>query len=213
MFGVLFLGLGFGLSAVGATLLDAHSAAVDSLGLMSSVTPISSVLRRPRGRPRKFPVPSRAVTLTLPESVISALAAVNVDLSRAVVALTTRKRPRERNEPAQLMVFGTRAVITVRPTATLERRAGVNLVPLPDGRALISFDEAKTLAELELVLGDALEEETLPPEDRRIFEGIVNILRDARRSSDVAVRERSIIVLESADARSATPGRIRQRRS
>jgi hypothetical protein len=213
MFGVLFLGLGFWLCVAGAALLDPHSAAVDSLGLMSSVTPISTVLRRPRGRPRKFAVPSRAVTLTLPESVISALAAVNMDLSRAVVALTKRKRSRDQNEPAQLMVFGTRAVITVRPTATLERRAGVNLVPLPDGRALIAFDQAKTIAELELVLGDALDDETLPPEDRRVFEGIVNILRDARRSTDVAVRQRSIVVLESGDAASATPGRIRQRRT
>jgi hypothetical protein len=176
---------------------------IEGFGLtLSSVSPVSVALRRKRGRPRKFDGPSRAVTLTLPESVITALAKVNSDLSRAVATLAKRGRPLNGQPPAALAVFGNRAVITIRPTKSLEKRIGVNLVPLPDGRALISFNQARSIADLELLLYDALEDRSLSAEDRRIFEGIGRILRDARRSADVSLQHRTIIVLESSDRRS-----------
>lgn len=159
---------------------------------------VSAAFRRRRGRPRKFAAPSRAVTLTLPESVIQMLSELHHDLSRAVVGLTQRRATTRFRDHAELVVFGRRAVITVRPTPSLESRAGVHLVPLPNGRALISFDAPRTLAELELTLADALEDPTLTGDDRKVFEGINAILKDARRSKDVALLRRNIIVLESA---------------
>ena len=152
-----------------------------------------------RGRPRKFNGPSRAVTLTLPEDVITALTAVNHDLSRAVVRVTQpemRKRP---HPPAELATFGRRAVIIVNPSRTLEERTGIVLVPLPDGRALLSFDESITPARLELAIQDALDDHRLTDEDGRIFESIAAILRDARRSRKIALQQRTIIVLEESD--------------
>ena len=44
-----------------------------------------------RGRPRKFSGPSRPVTLTLPVATIEALAAVDSDLSRAIVRVVQAK--------------------------------------------------------------------------------------------------------------------------
>lgn len=149
-----------------------------------------------RGRPRKFGAPSRAVTLTLPEHVISALERIDRDLSRAVVRVTQpemRKRP---HPAAELSTFGGRAVIVVNPTRTLEQRTGVVLVPLSDGRALISFDESMTAARLELAIDDALEERELPAQDAAIFVGIRDILRQARRSTAVRLSERNILVIE-----------------
>ncbi len=165
------------------------------------------MIRRGRGRPRKFAGPTRAVTLTLPESVLSMLASVHKDISKAVVQLTQQRRPQERHPLAELAVFGRSAVITVRPTRSLERRADVQLVPLPDGRALISFAQAKTIADLELALSDALEETSLPDDDRELFEEIVHILKDARRSGDVLVHRRNIIVLESNRRKRRVGGR------
>src|SRR5712671_7251114 len=86
-----------------------------------------------RGRPRKFVEPSRAVTLTLPESVIQALLAVDHDLSRAVVRVTQPEMAKRPHVPAELAMFGRHAVIVVTPTRTLEQRTGVLLVPLSDG--------------------------------------------------------------------------------
>ena len=160
----------------------------------------TTALRRGRGRPRKFAEPTRAVTITLPESVLSTLSSVHQDISRAIVHLTER-RQRHKHPLAELVAFGRNAVITVRPTPSLEKRADVQLVPLPDGRALISFAQAQTIAELELRLDDALEDASLPADDRELFEAIVRILKDARRSRTVTVQRRNIIVLETGRRR------------
>lgn len=164
-----------------------------------------------RGRPRKFSGPSRAVTLTLPEHVIEALEGIDPDLSRAVVRVVQPELASKPHPSAELASFGRQAVILVRPSRTLERRTGVVLVPLPDGRALISFEESKTIPELELQLQDLLEDPELTVQDRRIFEQISHLLRDARRSTAVAVRRRNIIVFDTAHAArpraSTAPGR------
>jgi hypothetical protein len=167
---------------------------------------------RRRGRPRKFSAASRAVTLTLPEDVLAALGAVDRDLSRAVVRVTQPEMAKRPHPPAELAAFGPRAVIVVNPSRTLEKRTGIVLVPLSDGRALISFDETMTAARLELLIQDALEDRALPGEDVRIFESIEGILKTARRSGNVMLRQRSIIILESATARrrgSSAPTRRR----
>jgi hypothetical protein len=170
------------------------------VGLGSVTSSIGHALRRRRGRPRKFAAPSRAVTLTLPESVLEELAKIAPDPSLAVVQLAKRQLPGSGKSAAELVAFGHRAVISIKPTATLQQRAGIELVPLPDGRALIMFDQPTTIAELELAIYDALDDPHLPHDDRHVFEAIGGILREARRADDVSLLRRSIIVLESAGA-------------
>jgi len=150
-----------------------------------------------RGRPRKFAAPSRAVTLTLPEHVIDALGALDPDLSRAVVRLTQPELAKRPHPPAELARFGRFAVIVINPSRTLERRTGVGLVPLPDGRALISFEQPMTIPGLELMIDDAIDDQRLSRTDKATFKAIADILRTARRSSDVVLRQRNIIVLEA----------------
>ena len=179
--------------------------------------PSSKSVAPRRGRPRKFSGPSRPVTLTLPLHVIAALSAVDADLSRAVVRIAQPELARRPHPPAELATFGRRAVIVVNPTRALERRTGVDLVPLPDGRALISFDRPTTPEALELMIADALDDRQLLAADRAVFEGIVNILKDARRASDVFLRQANIIVLEGRTRRrkhpaALAPARPRSRR-
>jgi len=168
-----------------------------------------------RGRPRKFVGPSRAVTLTLPEQVIDALSEIDRDLSRVVVRLAQPQLARKPHLPAELSTFGRSAVIVVKPTRTLEDRTGVMLIPLSDGRALISFDPAMTTARLELTIRDVLEDRALIAEDRRVFAGIADILKAARRSRTVTLCQRQVIVLESSRGerrRVPRPARRRRRR-
>jgi hypothetical protein len=159
-------------------------------------SPVNNLGHR-RGRPRKFLTPSRAITLTLPEQVIDALGALDPDLSRAVVRLAQPELAKRPHAPAELAQYGQRAVIVVNPTRTLEQRAGVSLVPLPDGRALISFERLRTIADLELTIADAIDDHRLSRTDQATFKAIEEILRAARRSKDVTLQQRSIIVLES----------------
>jgi len=150
-----------------------------------------------RGRPRKFVAPSRPVTLTLPEHVIDAIAAIDADLSRAIVRLAQSALAGQAHAPAELATFGRHSVIVVNPSRTLEKRTGIELVHLPDGRALISFAQSTTIADLELLIEDALDDRTLPRDDRAIFDGIGAILKSARRSEKVVLLQRNIIVLET----------------
>lgn len=165
------------------------------------MNPIAVAIAPRRGRPRKFARPSRAVTLTLPEEVIDALAAIDADLSRAVVRVTQPEMAKRPHPPAELAAFGRWAVIVVNPTRTLEQRTGVLLVPLSDGRALLSFDEPLSIAKLELRIQDAIDDPRLSRADSEIFQGIGRLLRDARRANGVAVQQRHIIVLESLTTR------------
>jgi hypothetical protein len=150
-----------------------------------------------RGRPRKFTVPARPITVTLPEHVLEALAAIDGDLGRAIVRLAQPVLSGRPHAPAELATFGRHSVIVVHPSRTLERRTGVELLHLPDGRALISFDQTRTIPALELLIKDALEDRDLPAADREIFDAIADILKSARRSDRVAVLQRNVIVLES----------------
>jgi len=172
---------------------------------------LEASFNRPRGRPRKFDAPSRAVTLTLPETVLRSLSAVHHDISRAIVELAQRRSLIEAQPAAALAMFGPRAVISVRPTRELERRAGVQLVPLGNGRALIAFKEPRTVAELELTLQDALHDGDLASEDRHVFEGVRDILSDARRSTSVTMQRRHIIVIEPSAAPRRPPPAKRSR--
>ena len=144
---------------------------------------------------------------------LAALDAVDHDLSRAVVRVTQPQMAKRPRPPAEVATFGRRGVIVVNPSRTLEERTGIVLVPLSDGRALISFDESMTIARLELRIQDALEDHELPPEDALIFKSIEEILKTARRSGDITLQQRHIIVLESnRPARRRAPPGVPKRR-
>lgn len=163
-----------------------------------------------RGRPRKYSEPSRPVTVTLPVATIEALAAIDPDLSRAIVRSVHPAGRRRGHAVAELSRFGRRAVIVVNASRALERRIGIDLVPLPDGRALISFEDDTTPDAVELRIEDALEDPDLAAADRTEFQAILEILKSARRSGDVAVLRRNIIVLEGRRTAARLPRRAKR---
>lgn len=172
---------------------------------MARTTALARLTPR-RGRPRKFIAPSRPVTLTLPEHVLEALTALDPDLGRAIVRLAQPLLAERPHPPAELASFGRHSVIVVNPSRTLERRTGVELLHMPDGRALISFAQPMTIPGLELVIADALEDKSLPPADREVFDAIGSILKTARRSETVVLLQRNIIVIETR----RTPATLRR---
>jgi hypothetical protein len=144
------------------------------------------------------------VTITLPEDILARLATVHADLGRAIVTLAERKRTQPRApRPAEVAAYGNHAVIVVNPAKALGRLPGVQLVPLGNGRALISLEHQYSVAQLELDVRDAIEHRDVKQPERVTLQAISNILRQARRSRQVSVEQRTIIVLE----------RKRQRRS
>ena len=111
------------------------------------------------------------------------LRAVDSDLSVAVVRMAQSLVPDAPFARAELINYGGRSVIIVPRSQVLKERTGVELVPLTDGR--------------ELRIGDALADSRIEGADRDMFEALAEILKNARRSERVEVRQRNIIVLQS----------------
>ena len=157
------------------------------------------------GRPPKYGRPSRAVTITLPEDVIRRLQAIDPDLGRAVVSVVERRTPASprRTRSTELSTFGSRAVILVMPLKSIKRLPGVQLVPVANGRALISLEAPESVAELELYVRDALARPDVDSDEQRALEELGSILTDARQSARVAIKTRTIIVLEPKRRRRA----------
>lgn len=159
-----------------------------------------------RGRPRKYGRPARAITLTLPEDVLGQLLAVDADLGRAIVKVVEGGRaPRTAAiRPAEIVRYGRHAVILVTPVKPLKRLPGVQLVPMGNGRCLISLDPGHSIPQLEIDIRDALARGGITPLEQDTLETIAGILRDARISHVATPEERTIIVFESRRQRRAT---------
>jgi hypothetical protein len=146
------------------------------------------------GRPPKFGRRARPVTITLPEDLIEHLRAQHLDLGRAVVELFESRMPGD--APVQLAEFGRGALILVPPASALRRVAGIELIPLSNGRAMIALDQPMSASDLELTLNDALAEPSLGDADRRVVQDVVGILREARTSTRARLRQRTIVIVE-----------------
>ena len=150
------------------------------------------------GRPRKFGRPSRSVTVTLPEDVLTRLAGIDTDLARAIVALVERRRADMRAvKPAEISSYGSHAVIIVTPVQALKRIGGVQLVPIGNGRALISLERTQSIPGFELELVDALARGPVSELERQTLGAIVEILRQTRRSRRSVLEARTIIVFQT----------------
>lgn len=158
------------------------------------------------GRPRKYGRPARAVTVTLPEDTLARLSAIHADIGSAIVNVVERTAP-TRLQPiraAEIARYGNHAVIIVTPSRALRRLRGVQLVPIGDGRALISLAPAMSISALELQVRDALERKDVPPREQEVLKSIADILRRGRASRGLTFEARTIIVLASKVPRVAS---------
>jgi hypothetical protein len=161
------------------------------------------LMKQRRGRPKKYGRPSRAFTVTLPEDVLARLGSIHTDLGRAIVEVVERKAsdlPRV-PRPAEIASYGNRSVIVVTPVKALKRLTGVQLVPVGNGRALISLERPHSIPQLELDIRDAIDRDGIGGSEKATLEAIADILRGARLSRRVSLEARTIIVLESKPAR------------
>ena len=141
----------------------------------------------------------------MPEDVLVRLNAVDADLGRAIVAVAERDRPARRQpmRAAEIAAYGRHAVIIVTPLKVLKRLPGVELVPVGNGRCLISLDRTSSIPQLELAIRDAIDRTDGDRTERDALLAIADLLRQARVERGITLRERTIIVLESHRNRSS----------
>lgn len=156
-----------------------------------------------RGRPPKFTRPARTITVTLPEDVLKSLADLDTDMGRAIVRLTMATSNGSTSRGVEVATFGSRAVIVVSPTKALKTIDGVELIPLADGRALISIDDGMSEEQFELAVHDLLDEGPLGEADHPTLQQLLRVLQEHRHSDTLTVRR--IIVLRAGGAPTVLP--------
>jgi hypothetical protein len=141
--------------------------------------------------------------------VLTWLTSVHPDPAWAIVTLfgqrqgrrAGRSEPNGSSLPAELISLpGGRRLIVVNPRQ-LGKLSGVSLIPLPDGRAFLSLDPLKGVADLELAVSDRLEDGGLAALERRGLEVFHRQLRSWRRTPGIRFTNRAIIVAHESGRR------------
>lgn len=161
-----------------------------------------------RGRPLKFGRPTRPLSVSLPEDVITWLEAIDPDPAWAIVSLFEKARQRSvvpsSNAPAELVQLpGKRALIIVTPDA-FEDIDGVSVIRLSDGRGFLALEAGKGYADLELAVADRIDAPGVSPERRQLLSNLRLQLREWRQSG-LRFDARSILVVDRQDV--GTPAR------
>jgi hypothetical protein len=163
--------------------------------------------RRP-GRPPKFGRPSEVVALTLPQEVVRGLRRVHPDLGWAIVTLFEKGTAGpggvavERQPPdAELVSIAGRNSLIVINRAVFSSLPGVEIIPLDGDRAFLALDPGRGMSELELAVVDRLDDEAVPPRERKALRGLRTRLREWRLDPSLRFHSRAIIVVEEVHAR------------
>lgn len=162
-----------------------------------------------RGRPTKFDRPSRLVALTLPEDVIDGLRRINNDLAWAIVTLfqkqgkPLKRLPGSPHAPQTTTLVGIpdRQFLIVVDRTVFRRLPNVNLIPLNGNRAFLAFADGRGLTDLELAIGDRLDEDVIDTHEREALVGLRSQLRKWRRDRTLAFDRRTIIIVKPAKQR------------
>jgi len=156
-----------------------------------------------RGRPPKFGRPARSIALTLPDDVIGSLTRIHGDVARAVVALVDRESSATSASASQLVdlvrVSRNYSLIVV-DQQSFRAVPACTLVPLTDRWAFLALEPGAGLPDLELAIGDQLEEGLADTDEARALTALRGALQKWRRDPSMNIQKRSIIFVEQNDA-------------
>src|SRR5262249_29456524 len=145
---------------------------------------MSAQIKKPKGRPPKFTESRRPVTVTLPESTLDRLAAINPDRAQAIVkAVGTAVTVDAKNRKQVQLIEVTAGVgiILVGPSRHLKRIKWLRLVEIAPMRYLLTIPSGTAVDSLELALVDLLENvKSLDEWERSMLEQLRELMRTSR---------------------------------
>jgi hypothetical protein len=149
--------------------------------------------RRAGGRPRKYAEPSHPVTITLPQTTLRQLEQVDSDRGRAIVKLA-KTASFELDEARPLVevveIGGGTALVVVGGAGALKRISFVRLVEVALGRHLIALLPGHGIHELEVALGDLLEDaRELTELNRELVSALLKHLQTFRKTESVSTAQ------------------------
>lgn len=145
--------------------------------------------KHPGGRPRKFPSPSRPITVTLPVETLTDLEGIDPDRAKAIVkatALAVHGADQTR-KPVEMVTVGSgTGLIVIGPSHSLRRIPWLRVSEIAPTRYILSLQPGVSVDSLEVSLGDILE--SLPESDKRereLISQLRNLIQGLRRGHRV----------------------------
>jgi hypothetical protein len=147
-----------------------------------------------KGRPPKFQEPRRPVTVTLPESTLAKLAAINPDRAQAIVKATDAAMPRKASGHKQRVelveVMPGLGVIIVGPSRYLQKIKWLRLVEVAPMRYLLVVPSGTAIDSLEVAIIDLLENLDQGEEwEKAILEQLRDMMRSLRLGGKLSKAE------------------------
>jgi hypothetical protein len=145
--------------------------------------------RHAGGRPPKFDEPRRVVTVTLPERTLRELSAVENDLARAIVQVTTASisGKKKRRPLVELVeVAPGMSVILVAPSRCLKQIPWLRLVQIAPSRFLLTVLPGTPVEQIEIAILDLLDGlGAADAHERQLLMDLVRQVRAVRRDQTV----------------------------
>jgi hypothetical protein len=137
-----------------------------------------------KGRPPKFKEPRRPITVTLPESTLARLAAIDADRARAIVKATNAALPTDGKgpKPVDLVeVMPGLGIVIVGASRYLQKVKWLRLIELAPSRFLLTIPTGTAVDSLELALVDLLQS-VKPDEEweKSVLEALRELMRNLR---------------------------------
>jgi hypothetical protein len=139
-----------------------------------------------KGRPPKFKEPRRPITVTLPDSTLALLAAIDSDRARAIVKATNAAVPANRKgrKSVELVeIMPGLGIIITGPSRYLQKIKWLRLIELTPSRFLLTIPTGTAVDSLELAVVDLLQ--NLKPKEeweKSVLEALRDLMRDLRRA-------------------------------
>ena len=166
--------------------------------------------KRRKGRPPKFEESHRPVTVTLPESTLARLAAINPDRAQAIVKAVGTKAPLDAKHQKQVELVEVApgvGIILVGPSRYLKRIKWLRLVEIAPMRYLLTIPVGTPVDSLELAVVDLLEKlESLDEWERSVLEQLRDLMRTLRLGDKVYKAE--LLFIDTKGLSSLTTSRL-----
>jgi hypothetical protein len=165
------------------------------------------------GRPRKFRGPRRPVTVTLPETTLARLAAIDEDRARAIVKVTDMALATSGKDVKQVEVVEVTSglgIILVGPCQSLQKIKGLRLVEVAPMRFLVVIPTGTTIDAVELAITDLLDDTRHEALEHSTLVQLRDLIRNLRRQSLFSKAE--ILFVDTRTLESESP-RVARRNS
>ena len=168
------------------------------------------------GRPPKFRGPRQHVTVTLPETTLAKLAAIDADRARAIVKVTDRALSTSGKDVKHVElveVMPGLGIILVGPCQILQKIQGLRLVEAAPMRFLVVIPTGTTIDAVELAITDLLDDKRYDAVEHSTLIQLRDLIRTLRRQGLFSKAEMLFVDTRTLESETRRVARRNSRRT